>query len=172
MGKLREYLQQEADRIRAETARQEATVREWRGALNRLFSRLAGWVEDSDPGGLLAVSRPDETFYEAGLGECGLPTLVVRLGDRAARIVPRARFVVAAVRPTDRDGDEQATGMAELRDYGAASHYLFRLPPRPGETDDAWYIQSVARWNQDDANRRVEPLTPDRFEAALLSVLQ
>jgi hypothetical protein len=175
MGKLAEYLRTEVDQIRAEMSRRKELLDEWLGAINRLYEQLDRWLTEADNGlGLLSTNHhtTTELIGEPRLGHYKVNVMWVVLGgaigDRKALIVPRARFVAAVIQPPGRE-PRRADGMVQIKELSSPEYYLFRWKNEDG---DEWFIQSVSTWNANPSDNRVEPLDRDRFEAAILQVLQ
>jgi hypothetical protein len=175
MGVLTEYVRKEAEQLKKEIHKREEAVKEWTAAVGRLYDQIERWIKDADSGvGLLHVGRLSRpTFQEPRLGGYELDCLGIAIGDggissRRAEIRPRARHVIAAIRPPGKE-PRRADGMVEIRSGTVADYYLFRLIEN-GE--DRWYIQSVAKWNSDSEYGIVEELDRERFEAAILNVIQ
>src|SRR4051794_7067805 len=117
MGALTEYLKTEAEHIRAEANRRSANVREWLTAIERLYDQLQQWLVDADGGiGMLWVARTVETtISEGSLGGYSAKCLSVGLlHGPTATIVPRARHVVATIRPPGGE-PRRADGMVEIK---------------------------------------------------------
>ena len=165
MGKLRELLQAEAERYRAEKDKRQRAIQEWLDLLNGLFERIDVWLKDSDPDSLLEVSADTVTLNDPALGEYRAPLRRIRLGEKSVEIVPAARRVAFPIRPPGSSKPVRAHGMAEVRFLGWASYYLFQLP------GDQWYIRATAQ-NLNDSDNPVDLLDADQFEAALASLLQ
>ncbi len=169
MGVLAEYVKKEAEQLKAEVGKQEAARTEWLSALQKLRQQLTEWVHAADGGlGLLRTSSRLLTFHEPRLGVYETEVLGVRLGSRGAEVVPRARHVVATIRPPGKE-PLRADGMVEIRGGAVADYYLFRLVENG---TDRWYIQSVGRWNSDPEYGLVDELDRDRFEQAILFILK
>ena len=170
MGVLSEYVRKEAEQLRKEIYKREESVREWTSSIYKLYDQIEQWVKDADGGaGLLEVVRaPRATFQEPRLGVYELECLQIAVASsRRAEIRPRARHVIATIKPPGKE-PQRADGMIELRDGNMADYYLFRLREVDG---DHWYIQSVARWNADPSDSSVEELDRDGFEAAILRIV-
>ena len=171
MGVLTEYVRNEAEKLKKEVHRQEEAVKEWKEATDRLHEQLGAWVAAADGGNhLLRVTTNGGPFLqEPRLGLYELDNLVISLGSRRAVIAPRARYVATVIKPPGKE-PRRADGTVEVRGTGGvALYYLFRLKEPDG---DHWYIQSDTRWHADPLNNDVEELNADRFEFAILSVLQ
>lgn len=176
MGVLAEYLRTEASQIRAELTRRQELLDEWRGAISKLFGQLEQWVREADGGlGILGVHpyAATQAISEPRLGRYDADILYIGLGGggvaaRKAMIVPKARYVSAVIQPPGRES-RRADGIVQITDGSVSEYYLFRLKTEAG---DEWFIRSDRAWNADPADITVEPLDRDRFEAALLRVLQ
>jgi hypothetical protein len=180
MGVLTEYVRKEVDQIRAEMARRKELLDEWLAAISKLYDQLEQWIADADGGvGILGVNRRTTTQFtsEPRLGHYEVPVMWVTfggaIGSREAVIVPKSRYVSFVIHPPGREPC-RADGLVEIQ-QGAHSrssfpeYYLFRLKSPGG---DEWFIRSVNAWNADPNDIKVEPLDRDRFEAAMLQVLQ
>jgi hypothetical protein len=164
MGKLRDLLTTEAEKFRKEKEKRQQTLNEWMGLLGGLFNQIDVWLKASDPDGLLDVTAETATINDPALGEYKAPIRRIALGDKSVEIVPRARYVVASIRPPGAEKPVRAQGLVEIRAAGWASYYLFQLP------GGNWYIQTASH-NVRGFDNPVQPLDPDRFEAALASLL-
>lgn len=176
MGVLADYVKKEAEQLRTELAGRREALNEWRAAVKTLYDRLEGWIHEADAGiGLLGVVRDAtlETVSEPRLGNYELHGMWVVLGaglgaGREAYIVPKARFVAAVIQPPGREA-RRADGIVQIKDRSLPEYYLFRWKTADG---DEWFIQSVSVWQSNPGSNAVEPLDKDRFEAAMLQVLQ
>ncbi len=174
MGVLAEFVRKEAEQLRGEVNRRAGNLKEWERAVAELNDQLRKWVAEADGGHQLLEAQPLEQFprHESLLGEYRVPGLSITLGGkltgRAADIVPRARYVMATIKPPG-ESPRRADGMVEIKSGSNPEYYLFRLADPSG---DRWFIRGVTQWNADPEYGTVEPLTSDRFEAALLSVLR
>jgi hypothetical protein len=178
MGVLAEYLRTEADHLRTTRRERKAILDEWKHSLATLNPQLMRWVEAADAG--LDLIRADGASVvvveEPRIGAYRCPKVTISMGDSndewtpVVEVAPRARFVVAEITAPGRH-PQQADGMVEVREGGRPTHYLFRLKNPVG---DEWFICSVADWNnvRSKEHGRVEPLTADTFEAAVLSALK
>lgn len=176
MGVLAEYMRKEADQLRAELMRRRENLEEWLTALTKLYDQLEGWIREADAGlGLLGISRDTtkEMISEPRLGNYELNGMWIVLGAglgaaRQAWIVPKARYVAAVIQPPGR-APRRADGIVQIKQLSIPEYYLFRWK---GDASDEWFIRSVSAWNANPGDNAVEPLDRDRFEAAMLQVLQ
>ncbi len=165
MGKLRELLTTEGDKFRSEKTKRQQSLDEWSGLLKDLFVQIDSWLKASDPSELLEVAPDTLTINDPALGEYKAPARRITLGKTSVEIVPRARYVIAAIQPPG-EQPVRAHGLVEIRSRGWASHNLYQLP------GGRWYIYDLSRnLSAVDANP-VEPLDADRFEAALAGLLR
>jgi hypothetical protein len=169
MGPLAEYLKNEADHLRAEEGKREEAKAEWLEALERLYNQLEQWALEADGGlRLLRVDRPVGEYEEPRLGVYDIPILRLRLGSRSVRVTPLARYVIAAIRPLGKE-PQRPDGMVEIQGSSIAEYYLFRVKEEAG---DSWFIQGIGEWNRQPISGKVEPLTRNRFEEAIVGILQ
>lgn len=179
MGVLAEYLKTEGEHLRTERQKRQEAIEEWQASLDRLYSQLSGWLEAADGGQGLVGGHTQYRYsvQEPRLGMYWTKKLTVLMGAfeegvgvAVAEVVPRARFVLATLKPNGRES-RAADGMVELRegrDGKIADYYLFRWKNPDG---DEWFICSDAVWNSRDYGN-VDPLTAETFEAAVLSTVQ
>jgi hypothetical protein len=180
MGVLTEYVRKEADQIRAELARRKELLDEWLTAISKLYDLLEGWIREADGGlGLLGTNRRTTTEFisEPRLGHYDVNLMWVTfggaIGNRQAILAPKARYTSFVIQPPGRE-PRRADGVIEIQSgyHNRSSfpeYYLFRLKTDGG---DEWFIRSVNAWNADPNDITVEPLDRERFEAAMLRVLQ
>ena len=176
MGPLAEYVQKEAEHLRAELARRRENLEEWETALSSLYDQLETWIREADAGlGLLGTDRATTTEFisEPRLGGYKAKTMWVVLGAgvgsaREAWIVPKTRYVTAVIEPPGRT-PRRADGIVQINSRSLPEYYLFRWKTEAG---DEWFIRNVHAWNATPGDHSVEPLTRDTFEAAVLQVLQ
>lgn len=179
MGVLAEYLRTEAENLRAERQKRKEAVEEWKQSLIRLYEMLTRWIAVADNGQGLIGCHADFQLWveEPRLGAYSTNKLTVYMGAldegvavAVAEIAPRARFVAATLKPNGRQ-PRAADGMVMLsegQNSRIANHYLFRWKQADG---DEWFICSDAEWNSRDFGN-VHPLTPETFEAAVLSAVR
>jgi hypothetical protein len=175
MGVLAQYLKTEVEHLRAEIAKRRENLDEWLAAISKLYDQLEVWLKEADSGlGILGTDRDSTLEYmsEPRLGSYEVKTMWVVLGgaigSRGATIVPQARYVSAVIQPPGRES-RRADGIVKITDGSLDQYYLFRWKTRGG---DEWFIRSYSAWNADPNDNTVEPLDRDRFEAAILKVLQ
>lgn len=174
MGVLAEFVRKEAEHLRGEAHQRETALGEWLRAIESLYEQLARWVNDADAGHHLLSVTPSRGHIrqEALLGVYEVPQFAIGFGGQfslpLAEIVPRARYVMASIKPSGED-PRRADGMVDIKTGGVTSHYLFRRADPGG---DRWFIRSVEQWNADTDYGTVDPLDRDRFEAAILSAVR
>src|SRR5258708_1596112 len=74
-----EFLRQEAEKHQAEVIAGEATVAEWREAVQHLFAQMRAWLKASDPDGIIRVKESNREINEPGLGRYEVPSLELRV---------------------------------------------------------------------------------------------
>jgi hypothetical protein len=170
MGVLEEYLKAEADQVRADVQDYEKSLQEWLNSLDRLYGQLEEWIQAADREfGVLRMDRITVGLVqEPRLGTYSSKSLQIRLGSRYVIVTPRARYVAAKIRPPARE-PARAAGMVEIRSGSIPEYYLFRWKT---EDRDEWFIATMADYTRYGDPLPVEPLDRDRFEAAVLTVLQ
>jgi hypothetical protein len=169
MGPLAEYLKNEAEHLRTEAGKREEAKAEWLKALTQLYRLLDEWVVEAD-GGLRLLQRlqKSQSCNEPRLGVYEINVLHIGLGNSWVKVTPRARYVIANIRPPGQE-PRRADGMVEIKSESSPEYYLFRKKTEGG---DEWFIRNVDQWNSDPVPGTVEPLDRDRFEAALLRMFQ
>lgn len=170
MGKLAEYLKSEAEQLRAEEGARKRAITEWQTAIRQLFGQLKEWLQSADEGENLLLIDDESTLLREprlGLYESRYLTIGLRGGATSAQVAPKARYVIASIKPPGRES-RRADGMVSIGEGSNPTYYLFRWKTDSG---DEWFIQSVANWGRPDRFEEVEPLDRDRFEAAILRVL-
>jgi len=180
MGVLTEYVRKEVDQIRAESARRKELLDEWLAAISKLYEQLEVWTLDADGGlGILGCNRSTTKQFisEPRLGNYEAQVMWITFGgafgNRSAMLVPKSRFVSSVIQPPG-SPSRRADGIVEISSgltnrTSVAEYYLFRLKADAG---DEWFIRSVSAWNASPSDSTVEPLDRDRFEVAMLQVLQ
>lgn len=176
MGVLAEYVRNEAEQLRANLIRRRENLEEWLGAISKLYDQLESWIREADAGiQLLGTDRESttETISEPRLGNYDVKTLWVVLGAglgaaRQAWIVPKSRYVSAVIQPPGRE-PRRADGIVQINQRSVSEYYLFRWKSDAG---DEWFIRGDKAWHASPNDNTVEPLDRDRFEAAMLRVLQ
>lgn len=175
MGVLAEYLKTEGEHLRAERQFRKDAVEEWNQSLDQLYASLTQWIQAADGGlGLIGGRVDPHRTEEPKLGPYLGSKLAVLWGDElsgggipVADVVPRARYVVATLKPTGRE-PRAADGMVEIRANRITTHFLFRWAHRGR---DEWFICTHAEWNSRDFGN-VTPLTAEAFEAAVLGAVR
>jgi hypothetical protein len=176
---FREFLQQQAKRHQAEVAAGQATVDEWRAAVERLFAQIREWLRASDPEGLIEIKEGQEDVKERGLGPYRVPRLDLRAFGKWIGIIPKARRTVGTATPPQKSAPERAEGRVDMTDE-LRRYVLYRFRENGR---DVWLIDGLARggvvpdktWPGDvQYVPRSEPIPLDQeaFERALMSYLQ
>jgi hypothetical protein len=158
-----EFLREQAAKRKVETVRRTEVIGEWTDSINRLLATIRGWLQVSDPDGILRIKEEVEELHEEGLGRYTVPRLDIHGLGRWVGIIPKARFTVGTAHPPQKTSPERATGRVDITDE-VRRHILYRFP---GESGDVWLISSDPM-----GLRRPKVLDQAAFEAALMSYLQ
>jgi hypothetical protein len=159
---LKDSLKQKATLYAAESEKNRAVIVEWRQAVDRLFTQLEAWLVNADPEGIIRHSRDPIEVTEPGLGQYTVSRLSLRAFGKWVGLIPKARKTVKRAAPQQKGAPEQSTGRVDITDE-IRRYVLYRFPEG---SEDRWFIDDTA------ANSELQPLTAERFEAALLSYFQ
>lgn len=157
---FKEFLRQQADKYQAEVKAGQATVDEWRAAIEQLFAQLRAWLRESDPEGLIEIEESHQDVTEPGLGRYRVPRLNVRAFGKWVGIIPKARKTVGTAKPPQKSVLERAAGRVDMTDE-LRRYVLYRF------RDDGREV-----WIIDDLHSEPKPLDKEAFEKALMSYLQ
>lgn len=156
---LRDFLKQKAVLYEAESRTNQATIEEWKSALDRLFDQIETWIVASDPDHVVSVERSPIEISEPGLDDYRVTRMDLRAFGKWVGMIPKARKTVKRASPQQAGAPEQATGRVDMTDE-IRRYVLYRF--RQG-ADECWFIDDVA------LNGEMQPLTASCFEAALMS---
>jgi hypothetical protein len=157
---LRELLKQKAATYAAETEKNKEVIDEWCEAVDKLYERLREWLRAADPEGIINAEPSQIEVSEPGLGRYQISRLNLRAFGKWVGLIPKARKTIKKANPRQDRAPEQATGRVDITDE-IRRYVLYRFPSH--EADDSWFIEDTA------TNSAPQPLTPERFESALLS---
>lgn len=155
-----DFLREQAAQRKTEMAEREAVVAEWTESLRQLYAQIRGWLQESDPDGILSVKDGVWEVNEEGLGKYSVPCLDIRGLGRWVGIVPKARYTVATAHPPQKTTPERAAGRVDITNE-VRRFILYRFH---GEDGDLWLI--------DDQKNAPRVLDREAFEAALMSYLR
>lgn len=170
MSALTRFLQEEVERLQAVWPERQAKMKDWQEAVKQLMTQLAGWIRDADPKQLIRVNDHESQWLrEAGLGYYAVPRLLLEWDTQRVWVVPKARNVVAFLRPEPDAPERQADGLVIITDappsgdrLPAPVYNLYRLAEPTG---DRWFI----RHPLEDA---AQLLDRDRFEAVMVGLFR
>jgi hypothetical protein len=172
---FREFLQQLAQKHRAESEAGKATVEEWRTAIEQLFNQIRQWLKESDPEGNIKIEESQEEIREPGLGLYRVPRLNLRVFGKWIGIIPKARKTVATASPPQKSAPQRAEGRVDITDE-LRRFVLFRFRE---EGRDVWLVDDLAPaekvWPGEVRHvPGTEPrlLDQEAFEKALMSYLR
>lgn len=162
MGSLKEYIAEQADRLRAEESEAGRKRDEWVRAIDRLNRQIRDWLEQADPDHkFIEVEERPYQFREEGIGAYEASGLSIHLGQREVRLVPVARNVAGPLSAAGVIQVNKAYGRADLSD-GLKKFLLFRVEKEP---EERWKIVE-----QDGF--RMQVLDQAAFEEAFKSLLE
>lgn len=175
---FKEFLQRKAEKLQAEIQAGEATVDEWRSAIEKLFARIRGWLRESDPDGLIQIEEGQEEVSEPGLGRYRVPRLDLRAFGKWIGIIPKARKTVGKAIPPQKSAPERAEGRVDITDE-LRRYVLYRFREN---AEDQWLIDGLDQGGGFLAELPAEPgpmrpiqakpLDREVFETALMSYLR
>lgn len=169
MSRLTDYLKDKAERLRAEEPSRKQLVQEWRASLDRLLTRLEGWMREADTEGVLVVSRSEHRFNDEKMGAYTAPGLAIELDGERVEIVPVARLVGGSVHPPDQSNPVAVSGRVDLVRYGDAMYTLYRTGTGDAET---WFVVYAGAWDARQKRRITKSLTREEFEQDLMSMFE
>ncbi|SFU72564.1 hypothetical protein SAMN02799631_01990 [Methylobacterium sp. 174MFSha1.1] len=134
-------------------------IARWQASVIAVEDEIARWLAEFVREDSLAIELQDVEIDEDSLGPYTVQAMTLRAGTRVVRLQPIARVVVGAAGRIDmyRQGLlHQAIRYTLIRTIDdAQGGWCLRPPPEPGQTAP-----------------NLEPLTRDRFEAALDALLR
>jgi hypothetical protein len=157
---LKEFLREQAEKHQAEIRSGQATVAEWRAAIERLFAQLHGWLRESDPEGIIEIKEGETEITEQGLGRYRVPRLDLQAFGKWVGIIPKARKTVGTARPPQQAAPQRAAGRVDMTDE-LRRFVLYRFQENGREV-----------WLIDDLESEPKPLDQVAFERALMSYLR
>jgi len=159
---LRDFLKQKAALYAAESEKNRADIEEWQAAVERLLAQVEGWLATADPEGIIRHTRDQIEVTEPGFGRYSISRLNLRAFGKWVGLLPKARRTVKRAAPQQKGAPAQATGRVDITDE-IRRYVLYRFSHG---TDEQWCMDDTA------TNSDLQPLTAERFEAALLSYFQ
>jgi hypothetical protein len=159
---LRDFLKQKAAVYAAESDKNRLIIEEWQSTVDRLFTQLEGWLSVADPEGIIRRERSQIEVSEPGLGRYTISRLNLRAFGKWVGLIPKARKTVKRAAPQQQSAPDQATGRVDITDE-IRRYVLYRFTHG---TNEQWFMDDPA------TNSELQPLTADRFEAALLGYFQ
>lgn len=161
MGKLSQFLTEQAERLKSEPPESVRRLEDWVGAIDRLRGQVLTWILESDPRRILDLEEKNYELRDQGIGKYVATGLLIVLGPRIVELVPISRNVASRPASIGAIREIRAYGRVDLTN-GLQRYLIFRLETGPGE-----------RWGIVEENSlQMEPLTQDSFEAALQSLLE
>jgi hypothetical protein len=172
---FKEFLQQQAEKHRAEAEAGKAVVDEWRNAVEQLLDKIREWLKESDPNGVIETKESEQEIREPGLGYYHVPRLDLRAFGTWIGIIPKARKTVGTAKPPQKNAPERAEGRVDITDE-LLRYVLYRFRQ---DGRNVWMIDGLGRgydaaektWPQVEYVPRADPkpLDQETFEKALMS---
>ncbi|WP_088254417.1 hypothetical protein [Fimbriiglobus ruber] len=159
---LRDVLKQKSALYAAEAEKNKLVIEEWRAAVDKLFNQLCDWLVVADPDRIIHHEYSQFGVTEPGLGRYQISRLDLRALGKWVGLIPKARKTIKRATPQQTGAPEQATGRVDITDE-SRRFVLYRFTQ---EAADTWFIDDTT------TNNGLQPLTSERFEAALLSYFQ
>jgi hypothetical protein len=161
VGSLKEFIAEQAEKLRAELPRAAGKRDEWVAAVDRLNELIKGWLEQADPERVLEVQVRPYQLREEGIGSYEVRGLSIGLGPREVRVEPIARHVAGPLSSTGVISVHRAYGRVDLTD-GLKTFMIFRVEKDPQD-----------RWNIIEQDGfRMQPFEQSAFEEAFKSLME
>lgn len=161
---LREFLRENAPRLKTDLQRALVRRDEWIAAVDRLRTDIWNWLHDSDPDGLFEFKEVVHTIVEEGIGAYHVNGLKVILGPRVIELVPVSRTVVEPWAPHAPTYVMGARGRVDLTN-GLDTYSLYRVRPDEHHPVDAWFI-----FNRQTST--IDSLNQNSFETIFQDLLE
>jgi len=137
MGSLKDFIAEQAERLRADEPEAVKKRDEWVGAVDRLNRRVRDWLDQADPDHkFIQVHGRLYQLREEGIGAYEARGLSIGIGPREIRLVPIARYVAGPLSATGVIHVNRAYGRVDLTD-GLNKFLIFRVEKEP---QDRWSI--------------------------------
>jgi hypothetical protein len=176
---FKEFLQEQAQKHKAEVDAGKVIVDEWRTAIKGLFSQIREWLKESDPEGLIEIQESPQEIKEPGLGHYQVPRLNLRAFGKWIGIIPKARRTVGMAKPPQKSAPERAEGRVDITDE-LRRYVLYRFHQ---DGRDSWLIDGLDIGGHEASEKtwpgegryipksEARPLNKEEFERALMSYL-
>ncbi len=162
MSSLKDFIAEQAEKLRTEEPLAAQKRDEWIAAVDRLNQQIEEWLAQADPDHhVLQVSERLYPLREEGIGSYEARGLSIRLGPREVRVEPIARNVAGPLSATGVISVNRAYGRVDLTD-GLRKFLIFRVEKDP---EDRWNIIE-----QDSF--RMRTFDQSAFENAFKSLLE
>jgi hypothetical protein len=161
VGSLKEYLAEQADKIRDQEQEAARKRDEWVAAVDRLIAQMEDWLGQADQGQILQIQERRFPIREEGIGAYEAQGLAIGLGPRQVRVEPVARNVAGPLSATGVIGMSRAYGRVDMTD-GLKRYMIFRVEKEP---EDRWRIVE-----QDGF--QMQPFDRQSFESAFQGLLE
>jgi hypothetical protein len=162
VGSLKNFIAEQAEKLRTEGSQATQKRDEWVAAVDRLNQQIREWLTQADPDHkVLEVRERPYQLREEGIGTYEARGLSISLGPRELRVEPIARNVAGPFSATGVIYVNRAYGRVDLTD-GLKKLMIFRVEKDP---EDRWSIIE-----QDGF--RMQTFDQSAFEEAFKSLLE
>jgi hypothetical protein len=158
---LKEFLDEQAERLKTEPSKAAARRDEWVAAVERLMAQVRDWLAEADPNHVLAIEERTVKIREEMIGSYEVPALTIILGLRSVRVEPIARNVMGPLEQTGAFRVIRVFGRVDLTN-GLEKYMIFR---RAKELDGPWDVV------KEDAYP-MQPFNHASFEAAIQDLFE
>jgi hypothetical protein len=136
MGKLKDFLAAEGDKLLAEADAEAAAQRQWVQSVTALFQTLEAWVRAADTSGIIRVEADTVLSRD---GETRVPRLRIEAGVRRVLIHASSRGVALKYDLPDDGTSRRSDGLVEI-EGGPHTYrlFLFRI-----DGQDRWYLRTT-----------------------------
>jgi hypothetical protein len=156
MRTLKEFLEEEAEKLRTVPPKGVVMRDEWIAAVDRLMDQILGWIAEADPNHILTIEERTVTIREQMIGSYEVRALTLILGIWTVRVEPIARGVLG---PLDRSlpyRKNRVFGQVNLTN-GLQKYKIYR---RTKDVDSKWFMTNEDGYDWQEFDR-------DAFEAAI-----
>lgn len=102
MVELVKILEEEMEKSKRDAKSTEETINEWRDAVEKLYSKIEGWLGEERQKRLVRVTKNDFFIKENYLGEYPIKRLILGTpGNMYVYVEPKARYIVGGTGRVD-----------------------------------------------------------------------
>lgn len=157
MGKLKEFLNREAKKLRDEAMLEVEADERWNASADRLFETVKSWIGEVDSNKDIEIKRSRSIkMYESH----PLSVLKITVGLRRVRLTAVSRRVAGLFVLLGETIARKPNGLVEV----AGGEHTYRLYLFNTDNQDRWYLLTHGM--------ELKPLDRELFESLLTSALQ